>query len=239
MARHGRALRAEDRKDIRNVPNYSVAEASRWLGLVPGTLRYWIAGQRYPTQEGPKFAEAVIAPASMDPFGLSFWNLVECSVLAAIRHTHGVSFQKVRRSLRFVERRLGVSRPLIERQFATDGKRLFVEHYGRLIDTSGDGQAMLLGLLDASLARITLDSSGLAARLHPWTRLPNEPRVVTIDPTVSFGRPVLVNTGIPVETVMERFRAGDSMDHLAEDYHAPRQAIEDLVRWAAGGTAAA
>ncbi len=225
--------------DPRNLPNYTVAEAARWLGLVPATLRTWAVGNTYPTKDGPKRAKPVMEPADTAPLELSFWNLVECSVLAAMRQTHGVSFQKVRKALDFVENRLGHARPLIQAEFETDGVHLFVEHYGGLIAASQSGQAVIRDMLKASLTRIESDPSGLAARMYPWTHAPTEPRIVSVDPRVSFGRPTLIETGISVETIMERFRSGDTIEHLARDYRVEDSKVENVVRWAAGGAAAA
>ncbi|HVS10331.1 MAG TPA: DUF433 domain-containing protein [Planctomycetota bacterium] len=225
--------------DPRSLPNYTLAESAQWLGLVPATLRSWCLGTSYPTQQGMRKARPVIEPAARSPLVLSFWNLVEANVLAAIRKTHGVSFQKVRKALIFVENRLGHDRPLIQAQFETDGVHLFVEQYGKLIAATQAGQIVIRELLQATLQRIDRDPSGLAARLYPWTHEPTEPRVVAIDPRVSFGRPTLTETGVPVEIIMERFRSGDAISHLAKEYHVERERVENVVRWAAGGAAAA
>lgn len=181
----------------------------------------------------------VIRPAATKPVELSFWNLVECSVLAAIRKTHGVSFQKARKALLYVERELGQRRPLIQEQFATDGVHLFVQRYGKLIAASENGQTVIREVIEASLTRIECDRSGLASRLYPWSHDPTEPRVVSVDPQVSFGRPTVVDSGVPVEVLLERFRAGDTIEQLASDYRVAASRVEDVVRWAAGGSAAA
>src|SRR5437773_552036 len=80
---------------------------------------------------GNRRAPPVVHPAGADPIGLSFWNLVECSVLATIRKQHEISLQKVRRALTYVAKELGKQRPLIEQDFSTDGVHLFVERYGK------------------------------------------------------------------------------------------------------------
>jgi hypothetical protein len=54
-----------------------------------------VLGQKYSVHAGVRTAPPVIRPATRKPLELSFWNLVESSVLAAMRKTHGVSFQKV------------------------------------------------------------------------------------------------------------------------------------------------
>lgn len=230
--------RPQDQRDRRDVPNYTLAESARWLGLVPGTLRVWLVGQSYTTKKGTTRGQPVVKPARTDPLGLSFWNLVECSVLSSIRKTHKVSLQRVRRALAYVARELDEPRPLIEQEFVTDGIDLFVERYGKLIAASQHGQTAMREVLEASLTRIDRDAAGLATRLFPWSHRPTEPRIVSVDPGVAFGRPVLASTGIPVDAILGRFRAGESIEHLASDYRIAPGNIEDLVRWAVEPAAA-
>lgn len=194
------------------------------------TLRVWLRGQDYPTRSGKRRAQPVVRPAAVDPLSLSFWNLVECSVLATIRKHHEVPLQAVRRALDYVGKELGTKRPLIDQEFSTDGVGLFVERFGKLVDASQKGQLAMREILEAGLTRIERDAEGLAARLFPWRRDPSEARIVAVDPRVAFGQPVLASTRVPVEVIFDRYSAGDSMDHLAEDYRVGRDVIEDLVR---------
>ena len=93
--------------DRREIPAYSVAEAAHYLGVPKSTLRAWFAGQQ-------KF-RAVIRPADPKRLGLSFSNLVEAYVLAAIRRKHHIGLPTIRRGLKFLTERLGSKRPLLER----------------------------------------------------------------------------------------------------------------------------
>lgn len=219
-----------DKRDPRDVSNYTLAESARWLGVVPNTLRTWLLGQNYLTKAGPRRMQPVVNAAGADPLGLSFWNLVECSVLATIRKDHEVSLQKVRRALSYVAKELGKRRPLIEQDFSTDGVDLFVERYGKLVSASQKGQLAMREILQAGLTRIERDGDGLAARLFPWRRDPREPRIVAVDPRVAFGQPVLAATRVPVAVIFDRFSAGDTIQHLAKDYRVDPEKIEDLVR---------
>ena len=225
-------------RDARDLPNYSIGEAARWLGLVPNTLRVWLRGQDYATKGGTRRAKPVVHPAGKAPLGLSFWNLVECSVLFTMRKQHHVSLQKVRRALDYVARELGRERPLIDQEFSTDGVGLFVDHYGKLIEASKQGQTAMREVLQAGLTRIERDEAGLASRLFPWRSNPHEPRLIAVDPRVAFGKPVLTQTRVPVDAIFDRYRAGDTMEHLAHDYGSTRDVIEDLVRKWFGSTAA-
>jgi uncharacterized protein (DUF433 family) len=51
-----------------------------------------------------------------------------------------------------------------------------------------------------------------------------------MNPTVSFGRPVITGTGIPVSSIYERYKAGDSVADLAQDFRLEIRAIEEAIR---------
>ncbi len=74
-------------------------------------------------------------------------------------------------------------------------------------------------LLSAYLKRIERDDAGLAIRLFPFTpRLSQDsPRLISIDPRVAFGRPVIAGTRIPTVEIAERYKAGDSIATLLRE----------------------
>jgi uncharacterized protein (DUF433 family) len=53
---------------------------------------------------------------------------------------------------------------------------------------------------------------------------------VVIDPRISFGRPVLAGSGIPTAVIADRYKAGESVDELADDYGRKRLEIEEAIR---------
>jgi uncharacterized protein (DUF433 family) len=127
-----------------------------------------------------------------------------------------------------IRKDLGGKRPLLEEAFSTDGVDLFVERFKKLVNVTSEQLKMFL---EESVERIAPDSKGLALRLYPWRRGPNEPKTVEIDPRRAFGRLVIAGTGIPTEIVAERFWAGDAIDHLERDYKLSREQIEEAIRW--------
>ena len=213
-------------------PAYSLTEASRYLSIPPATLRSWVAGRRYPTGSGPKFFRPVIELPDDARAGLSFVNLVEAHVLDAIRRHHQVPLSKIRQSIDYLRKHFSSKHPLAEQRFETDGLDLFIDKFDQLINVTQSGQIALRELLKAHLHRVEHDSSGAAVKLYPFTRKRDsrEPKVVVIDPHISYGRPVLVGTGIPTAVVAERYKAGESIDELAEDYGRQRNEIEEAIR---------
>lgn len=114
-----------------------------------------------------------------------------------------MKLSSVRSALDYVERHFGDGRPLISQLFQTDGLDLFVERYGELINASKAGQRAMKEIVGVYLKRIEWDTSGLPIRLYPFTRVSDaesshhsDPRIVVMNPTVSFGRPVALQAAI-------------------------------------------
>jgi len=223
--------------DLRLLPAYSVAEAAHYLRMPEETLRSWVAGRLYPVGGKSKRSRPVIHLDDPKRQYLSFINLVEAHVLAAIRRRHGVMLPKVRNALDYLQRQFRIERPLIDQSFQTDGLDPFVERYGELINASREGQRAMKEIIGVYLKRVARDAKGLPIRLYPFTRdtqaetaAASNPRVVVMNPAVSFGRPVIAGTGIPVSSVYERYKAGDSVADLARDYRLEISAIEEAIR---------
>lgn len=219
-------------EDLGYLASYSIPEAAHYLRIPSTTLRSWVLGRTFPTRDGRRFAEPPIQIADRKQRQLSFTNLIEAHVLWGIRRTYDFPLQKVRRALRFLSDRLGSTHPLATRRFETDGVDLFVPELGHLINITREGQLAMRAMLAVHLKRIEWSKGGAPSRLFPFTRkdASDEPRSVVIDPHVSFGRPVLVGTGIPTALIAERYKAGETMDELAKDYERERADIEEAVR---------
>ena len=121
--------------DPRLQPAYTVLEAAHYLRMPPATLRSWVSGRLYPVSGQQRRSSPVIHPDDPKRLYLSFINLVEAHVLAAIRR-HGVRLPEVRSALDYVRRQFHVERPLVDQTFQTDGLDLFVERYGHMINAS-------------------------------------------------------------------------------------------------------
>jgi uncharacterized protein (DUF433 family) len=103
---------------------------------------------------------------------------------------------------------------------------------GKVINASKEGQIAMREVVEASLKRVDRGPDGSPLVLYPFVA--DNPsidrRPVMFDPAVSFGRLVIVNSGIPTIEVARRYKAGEPMEQLAEDYGRSRDEIEDAVR---------
>ncbi len=220
------------KQDPRELPAYSIAEAAHYLQIPTSTLRAWVVGRHYPMTGGKRLFEPLVPPADKKQLLLSFINLVEVHVLDAIRREHGVKPPKLRKALAYLRSKITSRHPLVDQKFETDDLNLFVEKYGQLVSISETSQSAIRKLIRAHLRRVERDPLGVPIRLYPFTRKRDldEPRAVVIDPCIGYGRPVLTGTGIPTAVIAERYKAGDSVDVLADDYGRGRDDVEEAIR---------
>lgn len=220
-------------RDARNTATYGLAQAARYLGLSATTLRQWVMGRPYPVKAGAEFSSPLIKLPDPGRPALSFTNLVEAYVLASLRRKHRIRMRKIRLALSYLEEELGSEHPLATERLESAGGSLFIRKYGQLIDLPESGQTAIEEVWRPYLQRIEHDASGLAERFYPVRRLADAsaPRVVVIDPEISFGRPTIAGRGVSVAILVDRFSAGESMADLAEDYELTQQQVEEAIRY--------
>ena len=214
--------------DPGELPAYTISEAAHYLSVPAATIRYWSVGR-----DG--YAPLIAVP-ERSPTLLSFLNLAELHVLAAIRRKHEVKMRSIREAIRYLgkhaKHRADKRHPLISRELETDGLDLFTEQYGRLINISRAGQTAMRDVISAALRRIDRDPQGIPIKLYPFTRaaLDDAPAMVVIDPVLSAGRPVIAGTGLATQVIAERYKAGESVRDLARDYARKNAEIEEAIR---------
>ncbi len=223
--------------DAREIPTYGISEASLYLRIPRTTLTSWVRGMPYGTPENKRFFVPVLTLSGSQSKLLSFLNLVESHVLGTIRRRFLIPLPKIREAVAYLRQEFHTPHPLASEDFETNGQDLFVTKVGKLINVSSGGQYAIRDLLSASLKRIKRDDHGVPLRLYPFVRThaeisDEEPRIIVIDPFVAFGRPTIEDSGIPVAPIVERYRAGESIEELADDYGLETQEIQEAIRTA-------
>jgi uncharacterized protein (DUF433 family) len=234
--------RARPREELIHEPAYSVAVVGRLLGLSPTTVRSWFFGMSNATER--PFAR-VLEAADPENRLLSFVNLCETHVLAIVRRSNNVSMSAVRRTMRYLADDGGERHPLLSRQIRVSGRgNIFVDKPGGpLLDMTEGTQLAMREVLGDALSRIEWSERDTPVRLFPVSSIAGNAadaqRAVAIDPAVGFGSPILVDAGVSTAVVAGRFRGGDTIEELAEDYEVSTFAIQDAIRFeervAAGG----
>lgn len=236
MAALPRRVAVNGQPSILDTPSYRAGEVARLLKLPKSTVLSWCFGQGYRSRKGlAKTFQPVIEPADKEHRLLSFSNLCELHVLAAITRHHRVPLQRVRSALARVRKEMRSSRPLLDEHFRTNGLHLFLEHAGQLVNVSDGGQSAFRGEFEKALARIQRGDGGAPIRLFPFSRKPEltdeQPQVVAIDPTIAFGRPIVAKARVRTDVIFDRFGAGDSPTEMAGDYGVTEEEIFEALRF--------
>lgn len=211
-------------RELYELPAYGVPEAARFLRTPYQTLRYWLVGSRR--------VPPVVQVAA--PHRLSYFNLLECHAVMAMREVHRLRLQKVRKALASLNEHFPSKHPFLDRVLKTDGVDILTEELGSMINLTRNCQLEIKNFLALHLQRIEIQ--GEAYKFFPFvmSRTPAEPKFIVIDPSVGFGQPVIAGTGISTATIAARFNARESVDELAEEYGRSKREIEEAIRWEQG-----
>jgi uncharacterized protein (DUF433 family) len=221
--------------DLRELPAYALSEAAHYLRIPPVALRSWIGGRPSSKASARKDTALIELP---DPKleALSFMNLVEAHVLNALRREYRSALPQLGRALEQVRENFGWKHSLAQQRFETDALNLFISKLATSKSVSEQERCAMHELIKTHLRRIEYDITGTAMRLFPFTRDNglDQPKIIVIDPLVSFGRPTITGSGITTRILAERYQAGDSVEALAEDYGYKQTQIEEALRCEVG-----
>jgi uncharacterized protein (DUF433 family) len=222
----GKVLSLYSGQDPRELPMYRIGEAAVYLGVPSSTLHAWVRGKKYQVRGDARTMRPLIK-ADRETGLLSFNNFVEAYVLASLTRRFELPLARVRTALHYV----GGERPLLTTVFRTDGRGIFVEKMGSLVDAAHGGQTAFRPVVEASLKRVELDQHDRPSRLYPWRRQVDEPKIIAIDPRRAFGQPTVAGSSVKIEVIIDRIRAGESVSALSADYNLSRDIIEGVLRW--------
>lgn len=219
-------------RDPRDIPAYSFREVALSIDVPVSTVRAWCVGQS-------NFEAVLSLPGEWTEYhALSFFNLIEANVIAELRREHKVPMSRVRTALDFLSNNVPVAHPLVETQLlVTPNQRVYIVHEGKHIDISAGGQWPLDAVVRKLLRRVHRGVQGIVSffpRIPPpaHNALPEEEYApVVVDPEVCFGRPLIAGTAIPTDVVADRYRGGDSIRKMAEDYDLAEEQIEAALRF--------
>lgn len=224
-----RSPKTDWESQIYHLPIYTVADAARYLRIPVATLQTWLTGRNNRTKNGKKEFSPLIQRPDPQQSQLSFTNLVEAHILRVIRTDHKIPFDKVHIALDYISEQFQTPHPLIQKQFQTDGTELFIDQIDHLINVSRSGQLAIREVLKQLLTRIEWNEANIAARLFPFTETFLDPKILAIDPKISFGKPTIAGTGIPTRIITELYDAGDSIQDIAIDYDCTEAQIQQAI----------
>src|SRR3990172_1864539 len=196
-----------------NRPLYGFSEADRLANVSRGTSKRWLAGYDY-TAKDKRVRQPPITPRTNATAAVSFTDLLEVVAIGRLK-VFGFSLGQVRTIVGNCQRTLEVERPLTTLRFKIGGREIFVERAYELLEGGRRrGRQAGRGVLEPFLQ--DLDYSQEIA--HRWWPLGRSSPIV-MDPEYAYGLPVIVNSGVRTEIVLERFQAGDLDEQIAADFN--------------------
>ena len=211
-------------------PLLTFREAAGYLGVPLATFHSWARSQGGASGNGPVVLALKDGRSSR---AIPFIGLVEGYVLQAFRRA-GVPVRRIRPALARLDEDVGVQHALASRHLYTDGCEVlydYAPHLGedvvRSLTVVRSGQNVFPEIVSEYLTRVSWDQADWPRGL----RLPAfREATVVVDLTRAFGRPLLEHGGARVEDILDRFRGGDGLAAIAEDFDVPLRECEDVVR---------
>jgi uncharacterized protein (DUF433 family) len=216
---------------------FTVSGAAGWLAMPRSTLHAWVHGYRRQVAGGqPAGGQPIVLSLPARGRGeaaIPLLGLAEGLVLSAFRRT-GVPLQRIRPALERLDQEVGVRHALASDRLTTDGAEVLYD-YGTRLDPEGigelvtvrSGQRVFAPIVQEHLCRIRYAADHWAEQVV----LPGYAVArVVVNVELAHGRPVLERSCLPVDEVVGRWIAGDSLADLADRFGIPGDELEDLLR---------
>lgn len=220
-------------------PLYSLAEASRFLGLSESTFRSWARGYDVRVKGRRVVGNPVVtslgAPGQRGA-SIPFVGLAEGYALAAIRRA-GVPLQRIRPALEQLNNEMGISHALASQRLYTDGAEVLYDYARRSDGEEADAvrelvvvrqnQRVFAEVVESYLKRITFGTDGYALAIP----LPGfEQAELIADIRRGFGQPTFAHGGARLEDVLGLFDAGEAIATVAMEFGLTVLEVEDAIR---------
>lgn len=205
-------------------PILTARETARYLGMPESTLDVWLV------ERGREPLVHAVRPEKRGWPRVPFVGVVEAYVLRALRD-FGLPMEDIRKAAELVREEFDDPYALAHRRIVTDGVALFVRAADESFVHARDRQPAIPQILEAHLKNIEWNAEGNATRLH----LRDFPQAadVIIDPRFGWGAPVLAESKVKVEDLVELWRQGERITTIAGEYGLGVDVVEDVLRRAA------
>ena len=212
----------------RTQPMYTFSEAGHLAHVAASTVRNWLFG--YTGRYGEAVPPLFEAPGGSGAM-VSFLQLIEVVVAGNFRKAERVSFRTVRRAYENAKAQWGIDYPFAHLRLEALGghivQRFRTDRPGRSLQALDEPlQWTLPGLVLETLAQLDYEFD-LAARWYPVGKAVH----IVVDPKITSGLPTIVGRGVTVEVIHQRFKAGQRLEYIAQDFALDATLVEEAVRY--------
>jgi uncharacterized protein (DUF433 family) len=207
------------------MPYYSFSETDYLAGAPRGSARRWIKGYGY-LRHGERVERPPVTPRPNQVAAASFLDLLEVVVIGRFKYV-GIPLSAVRQIVADCQELLELPRPLVQLKFKTDGRDVFIDQGDTLLGLGRQKRMMAWNDVLAPFLEQLDYGEGWAER---WWPLGHDGRIL-IDPEYGFGQPVIAGTGVRTEIILERVRAGELPEEIAEDFNVDRLQVMRAIQY--------
>lgn len=191
---------------------YTNSEIAHLTKMHPSRVRSWFRGRSDGLGRGPIF-ESDYANVDGD-FAASFLDLIDVLVVGQLRDQYGITMGTIRKAHRLLRQDLDTKHPFAHNDLYTDGRHIFRVIAGR----TGDPQLSEVVshqqfFIHVKEALECIDYNKMTRHAHRW-RIANG---IVIDPTISMGKPTIVNTGTTAFVAANQYYANSANSALVAD----------------------
>jgi uncharacterized protein (DUF433 family) len=142
---------------------------------------------------------------------------------------HGVSWYWLRIAHEKAKERIGHAHPFSTGKFRSAGRSILIEvatgSKDRALENIASGQMEFKRLIAPYLRGLVFDR-GVVVR---W--FPRRDRSIVVDPSVSFGQPIVVKGGVPTSVLAQSYRAERSVERVAKWYDVDPRSVRAAVEF--------
>jgi uncharacterized protein (DUF433 family) len=215
-----------------NTGIYTIPEAARFTRVSAGRIRRWLRGYNFYSKDRPHHSPA-IWPGQLQPinnnWALGFLDLIEIKCVDSFLKS-GIGWATLRKAHAIGVKTFGQSHPFCTNNFVTDGRDIFAE----INEGKGEkclveiikSQKVFKSILTPFFKELEFEGSDVLARWRPMTTQ----RLVVLDPTRSFGHPIIAERGVPTECLARAAEQG-SVKEAAQWYELAENEVRDAIEY--------
>lgn len=211
-----------------SAPTYSIAEASRLTGISRGRVSRYLRGYRY---EGGELDPVISRSIPPESTYASFLNLIDLLFIKKFIE-RGFSLQFIRKALEDAREYLGT--PHFARiKFFTSSKTIILElpSSSNMVGLLMGGQRAMSEVIENVYDKVDFEEVtefGFVSRWFPRGR----EEYIVIDPTISYGRPTIMGSGIATENIFDLYLGENKKIKPVKGwFDLPRHKIQAAVRF--------
>ena len=220
-----------DSDQILGVGVYSLSMASRISCVHPQRIRRWLRGYKFKVRDGHRKSPPVWSGQfeSEGDLVLGFLDLMEVRIVDAFR-SKGVPWKIIRQASEKGKTLFKTTHPFCTNRFTTDGHDLFTD----IEDEAGKTITIDVAKSHRTFHQIIRPYlkgvdflGGQVARWWPMT----ERREVVVDPSRSFGKPIVNVEGVPTKILADAVIAEGSAKRVAHYFDVSMKSVRDAMTY--------